>query len=42
MEAERNKEIFNFIDFKYIVGGVTILGGIFGLYFAYKKEKKKF
>ena len=41
MEEERNKEIFNYIDFKYIVGGVTILGGIFGLYFAYKKGKRE-
>ena len=37
MEEEKR----NYIDFKYIVGGVTILGGLVGLYFAYKKDKRE-
>ena len=42
MEAEREKnQIFNYIHFKYVVGGVTILGGLFGLYFAYKRDKRE-
>ena len=27
------------IDLKYVVGGVTILDGIFGIYFAWKRDK---
>ena len=41
MQEERNKEILEYIDFKYVVGGVTILGGLVGLYFAYKKNKRE-
>ena len=40
-EEKRNKEILNYIDFKYVVGGVTILGGLVGLYFAYKRDKRE-
>ena len=29
------------INFKYVVGGVAILGGIFGIYFAYEKDKRE-
>ena len=40
-ELENQKEILDYIDFKYVVGGVTILGGIFGLYFAFKRDKRE-
>ena len=32
MEEERNKEILDYVDFRYVVGG---------LYFAYKKDKRE-
>ena len=41
-EAEkRSKEILNYIDFRYVVGGVSLLGGIVGLYFAFKRDKRE-
>ena len=30
-----------YIDFKYIVGGVAIFAGFIGIYFAYKKDKRE-
>ena len=40
LERESAKSKLEMIDFKYVVGGVAILGGIFGIYFAYKKDKR--
>ena len=41
LERESAKSKIEMIDFKYVVGGVAILGGIFGIYFAYKKDKRE-
>ena len=41
LERESAKSKINYFEFKYVVGGVTILGGIFGIYFAYKKDKRE-
>ena len=40
IEEEKNNKNWN-IDFRYVVGGVTILGGIFGLYFSFKRDKRE-
>ena len=36
------KEILDYIDFKYVVGGVMLIAAVGGLYFAYKEEKKNY
>ena len=41
LQQEEKKEILEYIDFKYVVGGVTVLGGLAGLYFTYKKNKRE-
>ena len=41
MKKEEENKILDYIDFKYVVGGVTILGGLIGLYFSYKKDKRE-
>ena len=35
------KEILDYIDFRYVVGGVMLLAAIGGLYFAYKKDNRE-
>ena len=41
MEEEKNKEILDYIDFRYVVGGVMLLVAVGGLYFVYKKDKRE-
>ena len=38
--SEENEEINNYIDFRYFVGGVTIVAALGGLYYAYKSDKR--
>ena len=35
------KEILDYIDFRYVVGGVTLIVAVGGLYFAYKKDNRE-
>ena len=39
-ESAKNQKI-EMIDFKYVVGGVAVLAGIFGIYVSYKKDKRE-
>ena len=39
-ESAKNQKM-EMIDFKYIVGGVAVLAGIFGIYFSWKKDKRE-
>ena len=36
---KEEKEMTDYIDFKYFMGGVTVVGLLAGLYFSYKREK---
>ena len=36
---EEKKEILDYINFRYVVGGVTLIAMVGGLYFAYKKRQ---
>ena len=40
-EKKEGKAILDYIDFRYVVGGVTLLAAVGGLYFAYKKDKRE-
>ena len=35
------KEINDYVDFRYFVGGVTIVAALGGLYYAYKSDKRQ-
>ena len=35
------KEITDLIDFRYLIGGVTIVTALGGLYYAYKRDKRE-
>ena len=41
-QSERSvaEEINDYVDFRYIVGGVTIVAALGGLYYAYKSDKR--
>ena len=40
-ENKEGKEILDYIDFRYVVGGVTLIAAVGGLYFSYKKDKRE-
>ena len=35
------KEINDYVDFRYFVGGVTVVAALGGLYYAYKRDKRQ-
>ena len=39
-EKNEAEEINRIVDFRYIVGGVTIVAALGGLYYAYKSDKR--
>ena len=39
--AKVKNEILNYIDFRYVVGGVMLIAAVGGLYFAYKKDNRE-
>ena len=39
-EHSFTKEINDYVDFRFIVGGVTIVAALGGLYYAYKSDKR--
>ena len=39
--TEKKQQFSEYIDFKYTVGGITILGGLIGIYFAFKRDKRE-
>ena len=40
-EAANQKEITDYIDFRYFIGGVGLVAGLGGWYYSYKREKRE-
>ena len=40
LQQKESKEITDYIDFRYFVGGVTLAAALGGLYFSYKQDKR--
>ena len=39
--SKTKREILDYLDFNYFVGGVTFIAAVVGLYYAWKKDKRE-